>query len=159
LITLFRHQLSNAHVHSVQMRCSGERPICKRCSRLRHTCSYNSNKPTSRKSPHVTNSPSTNGNPSSPPRIEKARHNTSNKTTSIGHHPLSTTALTESPRLEYDLGIPKSLVSTLVEVYYENVYNARLLLHKGQFLESLAAGTANPHVVLSVCASAAKYFS
>lgn len=50
------------------------------------------------------------------------------------------------------LGIPPSLLETLVEVYYQNVYNASLLLHKRLFLESLAAGTARPHVVLSVCA-------
>lgn len=55
------------------------------------------------------------------------------------------------------LGIPQSLVLTLVDVYFDNVYNASLLLHKGLFLESLAAGTARLHVVLGVCAWAAKY--
>lgn len=54
------------------------------------------------------------------------------------------------------LGISKSLMYTLVEVYYQSAYNASLLLHKRQFLESLASGTASPHVVLSVCAWAAK---
>jgi hypothetical protein len=37
------------------------------------------------------------------------------------------------------------------------VYNATLLFHKASFLQSVAAGTVRPHVVLSVCAWAAKY--
>lgn len=53
-------------------------------------------------------------------------------------------------------GIPKALVLALIEVYYDNLYNATLLLHKRLLLESLAADTARPHVVLSVCAAAAK---
>ena len=55
------------------------------------------------------------------------------------------------------LGIPRNLVLTLVEVYYDNVYNATLLLHKRTFLESLSAGIVRPHIILSVCAWAAKY--
>ncbi|EXJ67740.1 uncharacterized protein A1O5_09086 [Cladophialophora psammophila CBS 110553] len=56
----------------------------------------------------------------------------------------------------YDLGIPKSLILTLVEVFFDNAYNATLVLHKRLFLESLERGRANPHVVLSICAWAAK---
>ncbi|EXJ69938.1 uncharacterized protein A1O5_07011 [Cladophialophora psammophila CBS 110553] len=46
---------------------------------------------------------------------------------------------------------------SLVDVYYANVYNASLLLHKRLFLEAIAAGTARHHVVLSVCAWALKW--
>ncbi|MCJ1471554.1 hypothetical protein MMC13_000194 [Lambiella insularis] len=63
--------------------------------------------------------------------------------------------LVHQPAQEHYHGIPTSLVLALVEVYYENLYNATLLLHKRQFLESLASGTARPHIVLGVCASAA----
>ena len=74
-----------------------------------------------------------------------------------GYYPSKTPAsLFGFSEEEQYLGIPKSLVSTLVELYFDNVYNAALLLHKRLFLESLAAGTARPHVVLSVCAFAAK---
>ena len=55
------------------------------------------------------------------------------------------------------LGISHDLTYTLAELYFETAYNASLLLHKASFLASLAAGTACPHVVLSVCAWAAKY--
>jgi hypothetical protein len=58
---------------------------------------------------------------------------------------------------EQYLGIPSALVSSLIEVYYANVYNATLLLHRPSFLDAVAAGTARSHVVLSVCAWAAKY--
>lgn len=54
-------------------------------------------------------------------------------------------------------GVPESLLLTLVETYFDNVYNAHLLLHKRSFLESLEAGVARTHVVLGVCALGAKY--
>lgn len=57
------------------------------------------------------------------------------------------------------LGIAESLMYTLVDVYFENSYNASLLLRKDRFLESLVAGTVEPHLILSVCAYAAKYFT
>ena len=54
------------------------------------------------------------------------------------------------------VGIPSALVSVLVELYFSHVYNASLLLHKPTFLQSLAAGTVRPQVLLSVCAFATK---
>lgn len=54
------------------------------------------------------------------------------------------------------LGISKSLMYNLVELYFQTSYNASFLLHKTQFLESLAAGTTAPHVILAICAAAAK---
>lgn len=60
---------------------------------------------------------------------------------------------------DQSLGIPSSLLYKLVDVYYANVYNATLLLHKPTFIESLKAGTVRQHIVLSVCAFAAKYVS
>ena len=57
------------------------------------------------------------------------------------------------------LGISESLMYTLVDVYFENAYNASLLLHKGRFLESLVEGTVEAHLILSVCAYAAKYMT
>jgi len=69
---------------------------------------------------------------------------------------LETVALT-APLTNNDLGIPKNLMTTLVDVYFRHVYNAGLLLHRDSFLSSIADGTANPHIMLSVCAWAAKY--
>jgi hypothetical protein len=56
-----------------------------------------------------------------------------------------------------DLGIPKSLMVALVHIFFENAYNATLLLHRRSFVDSLEKETANPHIVLSTCAWAAKY--
>ncbi|RVX67076.1 hypothetical protein B0A52_08319 [Exophiala mesophila] len=56
------------------------------------------------------------------------------------------------------LGISESLVYTLVDVYFENAYNANLLLNKGRFLESLVAGTVADHLILSLCAYAANFY-
>ncbi|KAK3647094.1 hypothetical protein LTR56_008262 [Elasticomyces elasticus] len=64
---------------------------------------------------------------------------------------------TADPKQPY-LGISNSLLYTLVDVYFATAYNASLLLHKASFLESLAGGTATPHVVLSVCAWAANFY-
>lgn len=55
------------------------------------------------------------------------------------------------------LGIPKPLISELIEIYFENVCNSSLLLHKQRFLETVKTGTAVPHTLLSVCAGGAKY--
>ena len=49
-----------------------------------------------------------------------------------------------------------SLIITLIDVYYANVYNASLLLHKRTLLEAVAASTVPHHVVLGVCAFALK---
>jgi hypothetical protein len=140
-------------INTFQIRCSGERPACNRCVRLGHSCTYSSKRPSAQK----------NSKPrqafSSVTRAREARHVASSEAVQIQSHASSIRKpLLVSP-IEQDcyLGIPKDLVSTLVEVYYENVYNAALLLHKKSFLETLAAGTARPHVVLSVCAWAAKY--
>lgn len=57
---------------------------------------------------------------------------------------------------EQFLGLPKSLIFTLAEVYFDTAYNASLLLHKRSFFESLEAGTACPHTILSICAWGAK---
>lgn len=54
------------------------------------------------------------------------------------------------------LGLPKSLILMLMEVYFETAYNANLLLHKRLCLESFEAGTTPAHTVLSICAWGAK---
>lgn len=57
------------------------------------------------------------------------------------------------------IGLLEHLLPELVEIYFNYVYNAHLLLHKRSFLESVANGTACIHVVLSICAWGAKYDS
>ena len=57
------------------------------------------------------------------------------------------------------LGVSESLMYTLVDLYFENAYNSSLLLHKRRFVESLMAGTVEAHLILSVCAYAAKYLT
>ena len=53
-------------------------------------------------------------------------------------------------------GIPKSIVLVLADAFYRNVYNASLLFQKAQFFDSLNAAGVREHIVLSVCALAAK---
>lgn len=76
-------------------------------------------------------------------------------TISDPNHTLPSVRVAFLPHETY-LGIPCSLLSTLVEVYYSNVYNSSLVLHKRSFLEALSAGTVRPHVILGVCAWASK---
>ncbi|KAI8947499.1 hypothetical protein F4801DRAFT_582324 [Xylaria longipes] len=56
------------------------------------------------------------------------------------------------------IGLLEHLLPELVEIYFNYVYNAHLLLHKRSFLESIADGTACTHVVLSICAWGAKFY-
>jgi hypothetical protein len=172
-----------------QIRCSGERPVCKRCSRLGHTCNYSGTRLLARSNPKPAQASSALGATDIHPsptsiaarecihviscetapgdrnatRIEAARvgrqaianeavHVRTSNTSSA-----STLLLDDPVEQDRYLGIPMALILTLVQVYYDNVYNATLLLHKKSFLQSLAAGSARPHVVLSVCAWAAKY--
>ncbi|KAG9500780.1 hypothetical protein J7337_006460 [Fusarium musae] len=53
-------------------------------------------------------------------------------------------------------GIAPSLVNTLVELYFDNVYQSTLLLHKATFLQSLTEQAVKPHILLSICAWGAK---
>ncbi|KAJ5611968.1 hypothetical protein N7528_009073 [Penicillium herquei] len=62
------------------------------------------------------------------------------------------------PSGEYYVGIPLGLVRNLIDIYFSNVYNATLLLHKPSFLEALEARTVRVDVLLSVCASAANLY-
>ena len=130
---------------SQKIRCTGERPVCKRCLRLGHTCVYSS------KSAPVRYRARQNEYPSPTPTANldgnKIPTNPERLTSSISR-PLTS---------DHYLGIPKPMVSMLVDVYWDNLYNANLLLHKDVFLEALVEETVRPHIILSICASAAKY--
>lgn len=148
---------------SLQIRCSGEQPVCNRCARLQRKCIYTSTTSTTRSLRFISNS-------------EKAarRIATSSKGVHRGNSVIhndagwpvsedypstdSPTILSKHKDIPY-FGILESLLYTLVDVYFENAYNASLLLNKGQFLKSLEAGTVEAHLILSVCAYAAKYLA
>ncbi|KAF5587523.1 hypothetical protein FPANT_6868 [Fusarium pseudoanthophilum] len=55
-------------------------------------------------------------------------------------------------------GIAPSLVNTLVKLYFDNVYQSTLLLHKPTFLQSLTEQTVKPHILLSICAWGANFY-
>lgn len=139
-----------------QVRCSGEKPSCKRCIRLRRTCTYASDVVSgyvasqSREafSPprcNATNEFERNGFPPGRPQRSSAQF------LLLPHEE----SVLRFPAQEHYLGIPSTLLSSLIDVFYSHIYNASLLLHKRLFLESLTRGTARPHLVLSVCAFAA----
>ena len=140
-----------------KIRCTGERPICKRCSRLHQTCSYTGTATPSRKH-HVFIPASINRPKISSPQEQKIQSTADDATRSGGRRPVptSSTLPNYSSADHYDLGIPKSLMSFLVDVFFEDAYNATLLLPKRLFLQSLEEGRTLPHVILSVCAWAAK---
>ncbi|KAF5705763.1 hypothetical protein FMUND_11931 [Fusarium mundagurra] len=62
------------------------------------------------------------------------------------------------PSHDFFQGIAPSLVNTLVKLYFENVYQSTLLLHKSTFLQSLADQTVKPHILLSICAWGANFY-
>lgn len=57
---------------------------------------------------------------------------------------------------EHCLGTSEVLLPTLIELYFDNIYQSDLILHKKSFSESVARGSASAHVLLSVCAWSAK---
>ncbi|KAF5233563.1 hypothetical protein FAUST_8107 [Fusarium austroamericanum] len=68
--------------------------------------------------------------------------------------PLASTSGTAVPQTpdENCSEIPSSLVNTLIELYFNNVYQSDLLFHKASFIKSLADSAVRPHVLLSMCA-------
>lgn len=141
---------------AMQVRCTGEKPLCKRCSRLKHVCSYDDHddQALSKRIKKVSTVRRTEPALLKPPQLVPVpQHQTeaSNPTWRIN----APRPLLQNQNIYYP-GIPMSLIATLVEVYYANVYNATLLLHKQMFLEALQTGMASQHVVLSVCAWALK---
>ncbi|KIX09067.1 uncharacterized protein Z518_00145 [Rhinocladiella mackenziei CBS 650.93] len=130
--------------------------------RLRHTCIYGVNTPEVQKISKASQQTSTADHcpPSASSLYDRDRNcvisQNSGQLVNTAHSAVPTRLVSISD--EYCLGIPSSLVRTLVEVYYSHVYNASLLLHKRSFLEALASGTARPHVVLSVCAWASNFY-
>lgn len=60
---------------------------------------------------------------------------------------------------EHYLGASEILLPTLIELYFDNIYQSDLVLHKKSFAESVACGLVSTHVLLSVCAWGAKCVS
>ncbi|EGU85024.1 hypothetical protein FOPG_04566 [Fusarium oxysporum f. sp. conglutinans race 2 54008] len=130
-----------------KVRCSGERPSCKRCVRLKNTCEYGTNLIHPRQKRNVTRAVTANG-----------------ASQSVGSRRLAPVALSANLNAEsvsnhaFFQGIAPSLVNTLVELYFDNVYQSTLLLHKTIFMQSLADQTVNPHILLSICAWGANFY-
>lgn len=143
-----------------QIGCSGERPSCPRCLRLKRTCVYGYEQTITASPPVSRNLGSTRDRPPLATRrlLQQQKRIFPRETSDVNPNRISPTSRLAGQRLseEHYHGIPKALVLALVQVYFENLYNAKLLLHKRLFLESLEAGTSPAHIVLSVCASAAK---
>ncbi|KAH7011168.1 hypothetical protein EDB80DRAFT_711345 [Ilyonectria destructans] len=141
---------------SQKIRCSGDRPSCKRCTRLRHTCSYDGTLSTLPRGSLQREPANSSLTPAAGPEGGRV---VSNATLQAERQILSAPGiLLDYPQEDLYLGIPKQLVSTLAEAYFDNMYNAGFFLPRRLFLESLAAGTARHHVVLSVCAWGANFY-
>ncbi|KAI1346479.1 hypothetical protein F5Y01DRAFT_297708 [Xylaria sp. FL0043] len=139
-----------------KIRCTEERPSCKRCVRLHHVCTYSDGAPPGRRS-------------KTPQQGSALSDVLSPSTRGLGRERDARTSgaqdATDAPPYRNDagggrqyLGMLEHLLPELVELYFNCVYNAHLLLHKRSFLASVADGTAPAHVVLSVCAWGAKFY-
>ena len=152
-----RHGLYS-DINKVQVRCSNDRPVCKRCARLRHNCVYATEGiratavSQSNKLVQEVGSVSTATRASNPQKSGDRNYITPEAIEplirSVPRPPLPEKTL---------LGIPDSLVAALVDVYYSHVYNASLLVHRASFLQALKTGIADPAMVLSICAFASMY--
>ncbi|KAI3316836.1 hypothetical protein HD806DRAFT_541813 [Xylariaceae sp. AK1471] len=147
-----------------KIRCTEERPSCKRCVRLHHVCTYSGDPPperNNRSSPQDVAQRDVASKHAQIPRMEQRAAQAHaaqfvHRRLPILPQPLPQPGGTMGAK-PY-LGVLESLVPELVDIYFDYVYNAHFLLHKRSFLESVADGTACTHVVLSVCAWAAKFY-
>ncbi|OAQ71000.1 transcription factor [Pochonia chlamydosporia 170] len=114
---------------SLKVRCSNERPSCKRCSRLRRPCTW---------TPAATAQ-----------RAPNPRNNV----------PSAVTVDSIAPKdVRGDLGIPAALLSKLVDGYFSEFFYAPLLLHPPTFRQALGNNSVKKHVILSVCAVASSFY-
>lgn len=151
---------STTHRLIIQIRCSGEQPACARCVRLSRDCLYAPAPPAARSVRFIPDSRSSNRRTVYAPTQSQVRnpsnHSKHGQLDTQDHTGSDPQVILTVPKDGLYLGISDSLMCTLVDTYFENAYNASLLLHKGRFLQSLSAGTAQAHLVLSICAYAAK---
>lgn len=115
-----------------QLRCSGSRPSCVRCTRLRRKCVYTD--------PSPSISPSeTQLNRKLPTKCPRK----------------------DSPSLSDDgtsyLGIPLAVLHPLIDLYFSYIYNVSLLLHRASFLKAVANRSVRADILLSICSLAAKW--
>ncbi|KAH8681957.1 hypothetical protein BX600DRAFT_544414 [Xylariales sp. PMI_506] len=141
-----------------KIRCSGDRPSCTRCTRLKYSCGYESHAAPVTRSRRTTQS---SGKHSLYRHAVEASFtgfsNTASRSTTIGSvDPLPIVPV--SPHDDRYSGIPAPLVLSLVDRYFDNMYNASFVLHKKLLLESIASGTTRPHILLSVCAWGANFY-
>jgi hypothetical protein len=139
-----------------QVRCSLDKPVCKRCTRLKHDCTYATNSTKSKFIDHSARRQLAVRAPGDTlEHVSRTRNDTRPESPAPGIGrgvPTCDNYQTAGTAIE----IPPDLLLTLVNVYYEYIYNASLLLHRRTFMKALSAGTVPRHVILSVCAFAAK---
>jgi hypothetical protein len=122
----------------LKIRCSGERPSCRRCVRLKNACYYDNN---------VVQVRATRDKPRVTSRID---------TSAVGPSQSLAPATSLDTTNDFYQGVPPLLVPILIDLYFENVYQSDLLLHKPSFLQALTNQTVRPHILLSICAWGAK---
>lgn len=123
--------------HCYQVRCSGLRPVCERCRRSGRPCIYEDRTGTTLESDQA----------SSRAALPEDRASSTTIADQQPHIPGSGTS---------SHGIPSKLMYELVEIYFTHITNSVLLLHKATFIQQLINNQVRDHVILSVCASAAK---
>ncbi|KAI0454672.1 hypothetical protein F5B21DRAFT_504148 [Xylaria acuta] len=141
----------------IMIRCTEERPSCKRCLRLHHVCTYGNGPLPKRSSRPATEPAVSKDAPSQPTRNPPRGHTTQASLPQAQRRPVLTQPSGTGGSKQY-IGLLEHLLPELVDIYFNYVYNAHLLLHKRSFLESVVDGTACIHVVLSICAWGAKFY-
>ncbi|KAI1742408.1 hypothetical protein F4680DRAFT_463892, partial [Xylaria scruposa] len=138
------------------IRCTEERPSCKRCVRLHHVCTY-SNSQLPERTNRAAQQTAVRNVSSRPTQSLPKDHIAQATMLQAQRQPIVLQSSSAGSGKQY-IGLLEHLLPELVEIYFNYVYNAHLLLHKRSFLESIADGTACTHVVLSVCAWGAKFY-
>jgi hypothetical protein len=154
-----------------QLRCSCERPICSRCTRLSAACSYPSppnrkllasaRAATRKRKAESKPAPNTNGHigkrmnrnvPSHQPDSAPAPSQTSESSISTAQYTLTNSQAT-------DIFLPEPIEQLLRDVYFTCLFNAELLFHREEFNQALSQGRIPRNTVLMAMYSmASKYF-
>ncbi|PTB35162.1 hypothetical protein M441DRAFT_94006 [Trichoderma asperellum CBS 433.97] len=127
--------LKSLLTESAKIRCSGEQPSCRRCTRLGRHCTWADDY-----------------------RAQRAfGHN------HLDFFARDLDAWAMIPSLPADshqssaVGISRTCMFDLVNTFFTHVFNASLLLHRTSFLDCLSCGSAEKHMTLSVMALASRF--
>lgn len=129
-------RLESLLTKSAKIRCSGEQPSCRRCTRLGRHCTWADDYRAQGAFGHN--------------HLDFFARDVDASRTMIPSLPADS-------HQSSAVGISRTCMFDLVNTFFTHVFNASLLLHRTSFIDCLSCDSAEKHMTLSVMALASRY--